>query len=114
MIRFFTLFGQGLGGFARAFGRSRRAILFRQKGEDDRTDDAGKRRQMIPTHLFLHDHDNKPAEDSQRDDFLDDFQLDRRKVVMPPAICGHHEAVFKESDPPTGENYDEKRLGFEF
>jgi hypothetical protein len=48
-----------------------------EKGKDHRRDDANEGCHMIPADLFAEIEIREHAKDRERDDFLDDFQLER-------------------------------------
>lgn len=68
---------------------------------------------MIPAKTLAQIPNRKEAEDDERNRLLDDFELDCGIVsgANAPAIGGNHQAIFEESDSPTGEdNFPEGHL----
>lgn len=68
---------------------------------------------MVPADLLAEIEHRETAEDHERDDLLNDLELRGRVNRIAPAIGGHLQAVFEESDAPAYENDDEQRLALE-
>ena len=70
-------------GINRGFGSvriDRQRVARIDPDEEDRSDDQQECNQMVPAELLIQVCHGKNAEDQQRDDFLNDFQLDGRKL----------------------------------
>ena len=65
--------------------------------------DAGKADAVVPLEGITEMGDGEYGEDRERNDFLNGFELGAGKFVAAKAIRGYLEAVFEESDAPTGE-----------
>src|SRR5215475_14228821 len=61
--------------------------------------------QVVPFHGLAEVENRKHGKDGQRDDFLNGFQLRGVEFVRAEAAGWNLEAIFKESDAPTG-NHD--------
>ena len=62
--------------------------------------------EVVPSKLIAQVRHRKNRENHQRDDFLDRFQLRRRKLIGPNAVRGYLKAIFNESDHPADEDCD--------
>ena len=80
------------------------------KCEEDRTDEEEAGDGVIPAQVFAEVIGDEDAEDEQRDDFLNDFELDRREAVCADAIGRDLEAVLEEGNRPTDEDDLPERL----
>lgn len=84
------------------------------KDEKYRQADASEARRVIPSEFLAEIGNRKDGEDGEGDDFLDGLELGGVEFIGTDAIRRHLKTVFKESDPPTGENNFPKRFAAVF
>src|SRR5213075_3573426 len=65
---------------------------------------------IIPSQRFPKIEPGEGNEDQESDRFLQDFQLVAGHRNRSHAICGHHQAIFKKSDPPARQDDNPYRL----
>ena len=80
------------------------------KCEEDGADQEERGHGMVPAQVLAEVPGDEHAEDHQRNDFLDDLELDGIELNSADAVGRHLKAVLEESDAPTDENDLPKRL----
>jgi hypothetical protein len=63
---------------------------------------------MIPFDVFAEVYPREDGEHTQRDNFLNDFQLKAGEFAVPDAIGGNLKAVFQKRDHPAYDNYGQE------
>jgi len=89
-------------------------LFFWPERKRDGGQNAHERREMVPPDFFVEIKKRKHAKDRERDDFLDDFKLQRRIDRVAPAIRRHLKTIFKQCDAPAHEDDEQQRLVLEF
>lgn len=69
---------------------------------------------MIPTKFFAEIEKCKHAKNRQRNDFLDDLELERRVHGAAPTVGRNLETIFKESNAPAHHDDQPQRRTFKF
>ena len=79
------------------------------EGEGDRAHNEEKRYSVVPLQVFSKVQVCKYREHAKRDNFLDDFQLERGEFAETNAIGGHLEAILEERNQPADQNRGNQR-----
>jgi hypothetical protein len=74
------------------------------ENKKDRETDAGKAGGVIPAEFFSEIGHGEDGENSERDNFLNCFELGGGEFIRANAIGRDLEAIFEKSNSPTGEN----------
>jgi len=96
------------------WSRSRSWMVTRKENEGGGGDHAEEGGDVIPFNGVAQVKNGEDAEDSERNNFLSDFELRRRIDVAAPAIGGNLEDVFEKSDAPACEDDEPDGFAFEF
>ena len=74
------------------------------KGEEGRGDQKPSCDGVIPAQVGTEIVGGEYAEDRERNDFLNYFELHRSEAAVADAVCRHLEAILEEGDSPTDQN----------
>ena len=85
------------GRYGRSGGRSGR---FKSKREERGRCKTGERHQIIPRQSFLQVREGKYNEHDDRNNLLNDLELESREMAVAEAICRHRQAVFEQRNGP--------------
>ena len=80
-------------------------LLFHER-EGDCRDDANARGDMVPAKSFAEIKKGEDAKHRERNNFLDDFELERRVDPTAPTVRRHLEAVLKKGDAPAHQDHE--------
>jgi PLP dependent protein len=84
------------------------------KHEEACRDQADSRGGVVPAQMFAEVEEGEDGEDDERNDLLDDLELDGREAVGADAVGRHLEAVFEEGDAPADQDDLPQRFLAEF
>src|ERR1039458_8918545 len=98
----------------RGIERSRPGWLPGVEDEEACRDQADPGGGVVPAQMLAEVEEGEDSEDDQRNDLLDDLELDGRKAVGAHAVGRHLEAVFEEGDAPADQDDLPKRFLAEF
>lgn len=80
-----------------------------------RSQDKQEGNEIIPPEWFFQEKDGKEAEYSERNNFLDGFELETIEPFLDTKTVGrYHKTIFKEGDPPADKNNFPERYILKF
>src|SRR5580658_4357652 len=80
------------------------------KSKEGRGDQKASGNGMIPAQVRTEIVSGEDAEDRERDDLLNHFELHGSETAVAEAVGGHLKAILKEGDTPADQNHLPKRL----
>src|ERR1019366_8475380 len=104
------------GPVSRAFWRQRgrsdgRSRCLERKGEERGDAEKHEGDEIIPREFLLQKRNREADEDDERDNLLNDLELESRELAIAEAICRHRQAVFEQRDRPRDHDRFPKRPG---